>query len=199
MAMQKREEPHESIHHCCWDNCSEPADCPAPKSRATADSESFNTSLSPFRTPERYYWFCRKHATEYNSKWNYFSGMDSESIEHFIDESTTGHRPTWKMGSAHRCKQNSTDALYEALHTMFVGDFHHPQAPRLTENERKSLALLNLSLPLTRAELKSRYKHLVKEYHPDLHRGDSEKEEFFKQINEAYRILRESRYIKESK
>jgi len=38
-------------------------------------------------------------------------------------------------------------------------------------------------------EIKRSYKELAKKYHPDLHKGDKEKEEKFKEINEAYRVL----------
>ncbi|MEM0231333.1 MAG: molecular chaperone DnaJ [Candidatus Woesearchaeota archaeon] len=41
----------------------------------------------------------------------------------------------------------------------------------------------------SKEEIKRAYKELAKKYHPDLNRGDKEKEEKFKEINEAYRVL----------
>ncbi|MCX6709328.1 MAG: DnaJ domain-containing protein, partial [Candidatus Woesearchaeota archaeon] len=38
-------------------------------------------------------------------------------------------------------------------------------------------------------EIKRAYKELAKKYHPDLHKGDKDKEEKFKEINEAYKVL----------
>ena len=45
---------------------------------------------------------------------------------------------------------------------------------------------------VTRMELKTRYKKLVKLHHPDLHGGDKKAEERLKLINEAYTYLLES-------
>ena len=37
--------------------------------------------------------------------------------------------------------------------------------------------------------VKSRYKELVKQHHPDTNGGDKDSEERIKQINEAYQII----------
>ena len=49
--------------------------------------------------------------------------------------------------------------------------------------------ILGVSRNATKEEIKKAYKKLAKLYHPDLHKGDKEKEEKFKEINEAYRVL----------
>ncbi|MEM2121525.1 MAG: molecular chaperone DnaJ [Candidatus Woesearchaeota archaeon] len=49
--------------------------------------------------------------------------------------------------------------------------------------------ILGVSRNATQEEIKKAYKKLAKQYHPDLHKGDKEKEEKFKEINEAYRVL----------
>ena len=38
-------------------------------------------------------------------------------------------------------------------------------------------------------EIKKAYRKLAKQYHPDLHPGDKEAEEKFKELNEAYEVL----------
>lgn len=50
-------------------------------------------------------------------------------------------------------------------------------------------ATLGVGKTATHEELKKAYKRLAKEYHPDLHKGNKEKEEKFKEINEAYKTL----------
>ena len=40
-------------------------------------------------------------------------------------------------------------------------------------------------------EIKKAYRRLAKQYHPDLHPGDKEAEEKFKEVNEAYDVLRD--------
>ena len=51
------------------------------------------------------------------------------------------------------------------------------------------MARLNLGPRSTLAEVKRRYKELVKRYHPDLNGGDKQGEERLKDLNEAYRTL----------
>ena len=49
-----------TVRLCDRHGCEEPGDCPAPKSPNNL---------------ERWY-FCQKHAAEYNSKWDYFEGLE---------------------------------------------------------------------------------------------------------------------------
>ena len=66
---------------------------------------------------------------------------------------------------------------------------------QLTAAERNALGVLELSWPLTRADVKSRYKELVKLHHPDANGGAREAEEKLKQINAAYSTLRASEHL----
>ncbi|NOW47130.1 hypothetical protein FHW96_003301 [Novosphingobium sp. SG751A] len=58
-----REAAH--VRLCDRAGCSEPGNCPAPKSP---------------NSPDRWY-FCQNHAAEYNSGWDYFAGLDKEEAE----------------------------------------------------------------------------------------------------------------------
>ncbi len=49
--------------------------------------------------------------------------------------------------------------------------------------------ILGVSRDATKEEIKKAYKRLAKLYHPDLNPGDKEKEQKFKEINEAYSVL----------
>ena len=49
--------------------------------------------------------------------------------------------------------------------------------------------ILGVSKTATQEEIKKAYKELAKKYHPDLHKGDKEKEEKFKEVNEANLVL----------
>jgi hypothetical protein len=51
-----------SVRLCDRVGCDEPGDCPAPKAP---------------NSPERWY-FCQKHAAEYNAGWDYFAGLTAE-------------------------------------------------------------------------------------------------------------------------
>ncbi len=52
---------------------------------------------------------------------------------------------------------------------------------------------LGISKEASTEEIKKAYKKLAKKYHPDLHSGDSAKEEKFKEINEAHKVLSDSK------
>ncbi len=49
--------------------------------------------------------------------------------------------------------------------------------------------ILGVSKNATQDEIKSAYRKLVKQYHPDLHPGDATAAEKFKEINEAHEVL----------
>ena len=60
---------------------------------------------------------------------------------------------------------------------------------KLNIEERKSLKVLELSLPISLEKIKKKYKKLVKIFHPDVNDNNKKAENHFKEINEAYRIL----------
>ena len=49
--------------------------------------------------------------------------------------------------------------------------------------------ILGVEKTATADEIKSAYRKLAKQYHPDLHPDDKEAAEKFKEINEAYSVL----------
>ena len=49
--------------------------------------------------------------------------------------------------------------------------------------------VLGVSSSATQDEIKSAYRKLAKQYHPDLHPGDDAAAEKFKQVNEAYSVV----------
>ena len=59
----------------------------------------------------------------------------------------------------------------------------------------EALSILNLSPPVTRQEIKNKYKELVKIHHPDTNRGDKDAEERLKLINRAYETLTRAKKI----
>ena len=55
--------------------------------------------------------------------------------------------------------------------------------------KRDYYEVLGLSKGASDDEIKKSYRKLAKQYHPDLHPGDKECEERFKELNEAYEVL----------
>ena len=58
--------------------------------------------------------------------------------------------------------------------------------------KRDYYEVLGLSKGASDSEIKSAYRKMAKQYHPDLHPGDKEAEEKFKEVNEAYAVLSDS-------
>jgi len=55
--------------------------------------------------------------------------------------------------------------------------------------KRDYYEILGVSRNASQEEIKRAYRRLAREYHPDLHPGDKEAEERFKEISEAYEVL----------
>lgn len=137
-----------------------------------------------------YNWFCLEHIREHNSKWDYFAGMDSSEIESFMQDAVTGHRPTWNREERMRL---APDMLHEKLYEFMTGEKkrHDPAKSRLPAKTRRALAVMELEYPYTIAQLKAKYRYLVKKHHPDVNNGDKELEEKFKDVTTAYKYLLE--------
>lgn len=59
----------------------------------------------------------------------------------------------------------------------------------MAQEKRDYYEILGLSKGASDDDIKKSYRKLAKQYHPDLHPGDKECEERFKEIGEAYEIL----------
>lgn len=167
---------------CCeHPDCSEPGLYRAPKSRQNLHD---------------YFWFCLDHVRDYNSRWNYYAGMDEAEVEAHIRNDTVWQRPSWPLGSWHSFRIRQRESKFRDPFGFFREDRPNPsggEAKRqLPAAERQALSVLNLPPSATRAEIKMRYKDLVKQLHPDANGGDKRAEERLKLINQAYSTLKHS-------
>lgn len=178
---------------CEWDGCDQPGTHKAPKGR---DREG------------QYFHFCVDHVKAYNKSYNYFSGMDDDSVRQYQRDGMTGHRPTWKMGVNSKADAaNSRDGSRTKLggddindpHDFFAGaagarrQTQEPQR-KVLALEKRSFETLNLRVTARGAEIKTRYKELVKIHHPDANGGDRSSEDRLREIIQAYNVLKKSGY-----
>ena len=166
---------------CDHPGCEAEGEYRAPKSRRHVEEE---------KPSERYLHFCLEHVREYNKPWDYFAQMSLDEIERFQRDAVVGHRKTKPIGG----RNNSP--FFAQQDAWFFGftpkpSPAQPQAkPELTKAQRAAMAVLNIAYPFTEKDLKTRYRVLAKKYHPDTNSGDRKAEALFKEITEAYRILR---------
>ncbi len=180
---------------CQWPDCDAPATHRAPKGRLRASE----------------YWrFCLDHVREYNNSYNFFAGMSDDAIAKYQKEDITGHRPTWKMGSVgggvggrrrkgRRASAGPGDAgwaddpfdLFGGLGGSRQGQSRPAAEGRKILNaQRRALDVLGLEGDAKRADIKARFKVLVKRHHPDANGGDRGSEEQLREIIQAYNYLK---------
>ena len=169
------------IRLCDKETCENKGDYKAPKSRSNLNN---------------YYFFCLKHVTEYNKSWDFYKGLSVDQIELSIRKDTVWDRPSWPLKGN---PSNVMDQLKEFLindYSLFekekeIQDFLRNKLvdENVTNEEHKSLKILELKLPISVDEIKKRYKKLVKIFHPDVNDDNKNAERKFKEITEAYKIL----------
>jgi hypothetical protein len=167
---------------CEWAGCKEKATNRAPKGRGN----------------EKDYWnYCLKHTREYNQSYNFFAGMNDAAVLAYQKDALTGHRPTWKMGTGKNQAKPDLREFGQASDpfTLF-GEGMRKEQKRETESrpirnaERKALSALGLEVGATKAQVKTRFKELVKRHHPDANAGDRSTEDTLIAIIQAYNYLK---------
>jgi len=164
---------------CDHPGCAAAGDFRAPRSRRSGDGQ---------------YWFCLAHVRDFNAGWNFFAGMSRAEIERYQQDNPTWHRPTWQFGMRSDYAAGAArwvdplDLFRQDRRPAGAGKAEMPPRP-LPTAERRALAALDLPPSVTLQEIKSRYKQLVKRFHPDANGGDKAAEERLKGINQAYKYL----------
>ena len=177
---------------CEWPDCAVPATHRAPKGRLRAGE----------------YWrFCLEHVREYNNSYNFFAGMSDDAVAKYQKDALTGHRPTWKMGSigakrpenrrgpgggrgAGWAAEDPFSLFGETGHASSGRARPAPEGRTILNAHRHALDVLGLEADAKRADIKARFKLLVKRHHPDANGGDRSSEERLREIIVAYNYLK---------
>jgi hypothetical protein len=145
----------EPVRTCDRFGCDEPGDRPAPKSPNSRD---------------RWY-FCERHAAEYNRNWNYFEGLTAE-----------------EAAQREASEQQGADAFASASHYGWGG----PGDGSRSRDEMRALEMLELESDADFEDIRAAYRRLAKTHHPDLKPGDAEAAARFQAIQAAYEVLRKA-------
>jgi hypothetical protein len=141
------------VRRCDRHGCDEPGDCPAPKSP---------------NKPDRWY-FCERHAAEYNRNWNYFEGLTAE-----------------EAANREAGERRDANGFANAKHYGWGG----PGDGSRSRDEMHALELLEIEGDADFEEIKAAYRRLAKANHPDVSPGDAEAAKRFQAVQAAYEVLR---------
>ncbi|WP_037081680.1 J domain-containing protein [Neorhizobium vignae] len=181
---------------CQWDGCDKPGAHRAPVGR---------------NAEGQFFLFCFEHVREYNKGYNYFSGLSDGEIARYQKEAITGHRPTWTVGvnkaakdaplhstarsgaaGATGAQQRFRDPFGFVSSARAAGPRFQTQGRKLKTLEAKAFDTMELAANASAAEIKTRYKELVKKHHPDANGGDRGSEERFRAVIQAYQLLKQA-------
>ena len=140
-----------------------------------------------------YYCITCGNIKEYNKKWNYFSDMSADEIEEFIENDIIGHRKTKKIGTN---DVNYFEKISKISEQMFSGMNNleklnmHPSF--YSSKYLNALATLGMDKKESSLEdIKSKFKKIVKELHPDTVGLNEENKEKLTKVLEAYKIIKD--------
>ena len=141
------------VRLCDRHGCGEPGNCPAPKSP---------------NSPERWY-FCQKHAAEYNAGWDYFAGLTAE-----------------EAAAREQSETLDNSGYKEAAHYGWGGSGDGSRS----RDEMRALDLLGLEADADFEAVKKAWRAKAKEVHPDVRPGDEDAAKAFQALQLAYEVLR---------
>ncbi|HLH11424.1 MAG TPA: DnaJ domain-containing protein [Methylovirgula sp.] len=161
---------------CDHPGCTEPGEFRAPKG---------------WRREGEYFCFCLDHVRAYNASYNYFNGMAPEAVALYQRDASVGHRPTWKMNGSGQSDDPSRFidplGLFGRRSRPAAAE---PQKPRYGVAAMKALDQLGLDETADSGAIRSRYKDMVKRFHPDANGGDRSLEDKLREIIRAYNYLK---------
>ncbi|MEQ9663129.1 MAG: J domain-containing protein [Parasphingopyxis sp.] len=141
------------VRICDRYGCDEPGDRPAPKSP---------------NSPERWY-FCEKHAAEYNRNYNYFEGLTEEERKR-----------------RERDERRAAAGFAEASHYGWAG----PGDGTRSGDELRALDILGLETDASFDDVKKAWRRVAKENHPDVKPDDEEAARNFAAGQAAWNVLK---------
>lgn len=149
--------------------------------------------------PGRYRYLCLDHVREFNTRYNFFSGMTPDEINdaqrpyagweretRAFAHSGADVPPKWGDFS------DPLDAIGARFRQRMEAEKARADGKPLTGDDRKALSVLGLTVDADRKALRARYSELVRKFHPDRNGGDRSFETALQKVVEAYQLLRKA-------
>tara|TARA_A100001011_G_scaffold99241_1_gene104547 strand:+ start:655 stop:1170 length:516 start_codon:yes stop_codon:yes gene_type:complete len=162
---------------CDWNNCNNTGEYKAPIEKDNS---------------KKYRLLCLKHIKEFNKNWNYFEKMNDAEILEFIKSDMTWHKPTQNFSAQDNFfKILWNNALKEDLNKNGI-DKNYAKIAQLnfSNKDLKAFDILGLDVTINWENIRSKFKKLVKKFHPDMNSGNRKFEEKLKIITLAYTQLK---------
>lgn len=174
---------HDDGRTCEWPDCAEAGEFKAAKNMNRRSDE-----------PPQWQWYCLEHVREHNERWNYFDGLSMAEQERARSAYPSWDGPTFPFRMNPEDIANlkmkdsfgifSGDSRFSRFTSARAGDGKPMSADTL-----KALNTLGLGEDATTADIKVRYKALLKRYHPDANGGDRKGEKRMQAVIAAYHQL----------
>jgi hypothetical protein len=119
-------------------------------------------------SPERWY-FCQEHAGEYNRGWNYFEGLSEE-----------------EAASREADERRDAGGFAQSKANAWAG----PGDGSRSRDEMHALDLFDLPPDADFEQVRTVWRRMAKESHPDVCPGDAEAAKRFQAVQAAYDVLR---------
>jgi len=162
---------------CDWNNCNNVGEYKAPVERDNS---------------KKYRLLCLKHIKEFNKNWNYFENMNDTEIIDFIKADMTWHKPTQNFSAQDNFfKILWNNALKEDINQNGIDKSRAKLAHlNFSNKDLKAFEILGLDVSINWENIRSKFKKLVKKFHPDMNSGNKKFEEKLKVITLAYTQLK---------
>ena len=169
---------------CAEPGCDAPGEFRAPGGRRPG-----------FDGPGDWRWLCLDHVREFNTRYNFFTGMSPDEIEAEQRPFAGWERETraFATGGADRPPRwaDFSDPL-DAISARFreAKPVERGDGRPLSGENRRDLKTLGLGTDTSRKELRQRYADLVRKFHPDRNGGDRSHEKALGEVIAAYTRLK---------
>ena len=163
---------------CDWNNCNNIGQYKAPIERDNS---------------KKYRLLCLQHIKEFNKNWNYFENMNDQEIEFFIKSDLTWHKSTKNFGSSDNFFNILwNNALDDKLNIFQSANYRDFKKTKMSQTDRDAFQVMELNVEVKWEKIQSKFKELVKKYHPDKNRGSKKFEDKLKKITLAYSQLKKT-------